>query len=72
MNITENKESKEEFLNSFIGMTEEDAIGNLDALNWKYRISEKDEETFGMAPGFKNDRVNLKIKNNIVTDLYFG
>lgn len=54
-----------------IGMYKVDAYKILGQRKIAYRISEEDGTRFKISGGFKPDRINLCIKNGIITNYSF-
>lgn len=54
-----------------IGMHKADAFRIMKELNINFRISEEDEVFYKMGHGFIANRVNLNIKNNVITSYRF-
>lgn len=54
-----------------IGMHKTDALRIMKELNIIFRISEEDGIFYKMGTGFVQDRVNLNIQDNVITDYRF-
>lgn len=59
-------------LNSLIGLTEDSAIEEIAAHDMKHRIRNKDGKAYICTRDYCSVRVNLSIKNNIVTSASIG
>ena len=55
-----------------IGMTKEVVINMLAQTKIRYRIVKEDDRVFGLTMDYIEDRANLTVKDNIVTDIYMG
>lgn len=69
----ETKEDKKEFsVSSLVGLTKDTAISTAKEAGYKTRIVKEDDKTYLISMDFKDNRVNLTIKNGSVEKATIG
>ncbi len=59
-------------LDSFLGLSEDDAIALAEERGWKVRVASRDGEFFSLTMDYLVDRVNLTIVGDTVTEVTIG
>lgn len=68
----DNPEASEEYLNSYNGMSENDAVIRAEADNYTVRIIGRDGELFPVTMDYSTSRINFVIEKGVVTQASIG
>jgi hypothetical protein len=59
-------------LQSFVGLTEQQAQAQAAAKGWPFRVAERDGEQLMLTQDFNEERVNVAVQSGVVTRAWFG
>jgi hypothetical protein len=65
-------ENKPEFLNTLVGLTEEDAVLKIKEAGLRSRVRTRDDKSFMVTMDYREDRINLYIQNNHIIKATIG
>lgn len=57
---------------SLVGLTEDEALATATERGWQLRVAQRDDENFMLSADYRQDRVNIVVKDGIVTSVEIG
>lgn len=57
---------------TLIGLTEDEAVATASERGWQLRVAQRDDEYFMLSADYREDRVNIVVKNGLVTSVEIG